>query len=153
VESRVLLNQTAVYALRAMAALANLAPAETLRASELAGRTGVPVHYLAKVMRRLVLAGLVQSRKGHGGGFALSRPPRAITIENVLVASDAAPEAGQCAFGWGACDTERPCPLHPTWSRLLESITTWARQTTLEMARTEDFTTLMAERTGEPRHR
>ena len=70
-----ILNQTAVYALRAMAVLARLAPGEFLRSVELAEHTNVPVHYLGKVMRLLVLAELVRSRKGHGGGFTLRRSP------------------------------------------------------------------------------
>jgi Rrf2 family iron-sulfur cluster assembly transcriptional regulator len=128
----VILNQTAVYALRAMAALAGLAPGESIRAVELAERTLVPVHYLSKVMRRLVVAGLVIGRKGHGGGFSLARPPRSITLADVLAATDVTTDTGQCAFGWGDCDPDDPCSLHPAWSHLQEVLDDWAGGTTLE---------------------
>lgn len=130
-----ILNQTGQYALRAMAALANLEPGESLRAGELSERTGVPVHYLSKVMRQLVLSGLVSSRKGHGGGFALRRAPRAITMQEVLDAVGVSTSSGVCAFGWGRCNSEDPCSLHEAWSVLSERIESWATTTTLATTR------------------
>jgi Rrf2 family protein len=126
-----LLSQTAVYGLRAMAVLAALPPNESIRALELSGRTGVPRQYLAKVMRRLVVAGLVRSRRGHGGGFMLSRPARAIRLGDVLRSIDAELEGGTCAFGFGACDPQNPCALHPVWSRFSDSVQKWAEGSTL----------------------
>ena len=126
-----ILNQTAEYALRAMAILAMLAPGEGLRAADLAERTGIPVAYLSKIMRRLVLAKLVDSRKGHGGGFRLAQPPARITFLAVLSAVDLAPEPNRCAFGWGACDPRHPCVLHSVWSELSETFVRWAEKTTL----------------------
>jgi Rrf2 family protein len=126
-----LLSQTAEYAFRAMAALGGLAAGASISAAELAERTGIPPHYVSKVMRRLVLAGLVQAQKGHGGGFALARAPGAIRFQEVLAAVDAEPTPNRCAFGWGTCDQRHPCPLHPAWSRLMEQFRDWARVTTL----------------------
>ena len=131
-----ILNQTSVSALRAMAALAGLGPGETLRAADLAERTGVPVHYLSKIMSKMVEHRLVVGRKGHGGGFALCRPAREIRVADVLEASDFHVEPGTCAFGWGDCDPRAPCPLHTSWSRLQEFVLHWADETTLEDTRT-----------------
>ncbi len=130
-----ILNQTVVYAMRALAALADLPPGESLRSADLAERTGVGVHYLSKVMSRLVERGLVSGRKGHGGGFALQRPPQEIRVADVLAAVDVAVEPGTCAFGWGHCDPARPCPLHPIWSRLQEFLDGWAADATLAETR------------------
>ena len=66
------ISQTAEYALRAMSHLAR-PDAAAMRAIDLARATQVPVHYLSKVLRRLVDAGLLHSQKGHGGGFVLAR--------------------------------------------------------------------------------
>ncbi|MBW2295571.1 MAG: Rrf2 family transcriptional regulator, partial [Deltaproteobacteria bacterium] len=66
------LSQTAEYALRAMAWLATAPTREPVRAKDLSVATGIPSHYLSKVMRRLVLAGLLISQKGQGGGFLLA---------------------------------------------------------------------------------
>jgi len=67
-----LLSQTAEYALRAMAWLATVSGDEPVRAVDLSSATGIPTHYLSKVLRRLVLANLLESQKGQGGGFSLS---------------------------------------------------------------------------------
>jgi Rrf2 family protein len=124
------LSQTAEYALRAMAELAR-PHAEPLRGSDLSDATQVPPHYLSKVLRRLVRAGLLVSQKGHGGGFVLARPAREIRFADVLAAVDQAPHSGRCAFGWGSCDVQHPCLLHPAWSRLNEALMIWADRTTL----------------------
>ncbi len=119
-----LLNLTAVYGLRALAVLASLHPGESLNAAALSERTGVPQQYLSKVMRKLVLAKLVRSQRGHGGGFQLMRAPATIRVSDALTALDLEVGSG-CAFGFAACDPERPCALHPLWSRLQSSLDAW----------------------------
>ncbi|MBW2387700.1 MAG: Rrf2 family transcriptional regulator [Deltaproteobacteria bacterium] len=133
------LSQTAEYALRAMAWLATAPTREPVRAKDLSVATGIPSHYLSKVMRRLVLAGLLISQKGQGGGFLLAKAPSEIPFIDILNAVDAFPTEGRCAFGWGECDEVRPCPLHASWSQLNEQFKAWAEGTTLaELAREED---------------
>lgn len=126
-----ILNQTAEYALRAMAVLAELGAGEGLKSADLAERTGIPVAYLSKVMRRLVLEKLVESRKGHGGGFRLAQPARDIRFLDVLRAADHLPVPDRCAFGWGSCDAKHPCSLHQAWSELNRAVLSWAEDTTL----------------------
>lgn len=124
-------SQTAEYALRAMSAIATLPAAEKIRANDLGRATGIPAPYLSKILRRLVLADLLVSRKGQGGGFALSRPAREIRFLDILDAVDAFPPTGRCAFGWGSCNKNRPCPLHNAWTRLDQSLRNWAATTNL----------------------
>lgn len=126
------LPQTAEYALRAMAALCAVEGKDALRASEISERTDVPVAYLSKVLRRLVVAGLVEARRGHGGGFTLARPARKIQVAEVLAAVDVNLGAKRCAFGWSACSDEHPCPLHPIWRELRERLRTWSEGTRLD---------------------
>jgi Rrf2 family protein len=126
-----LLSQTAEYALRAMAWLAMAPENKPVRAADLARATGIPTYYVSKVLRRLVLADLLESQKGQGGGFSLSRVPREISFINILSAVDAFPTQGRCAFGWGQCDATDPCPLHNSWSQLDDRIRDWAAGTSL----------------------
>ena len=125
------LSQTAEYALRVMAWLAFERPDAPARATDLSESTGIPPHYLSKILRRLVLAELLESQKGQGGGFSLARAPEEIRFEEILVAVDAYPKQGRCAFGWGACKEVEPCPLHLSWSRLSDAVHQWASTTTL----------------------
>lgn len=130
-----LLSQTAEYALRATTWLAVCPPGTALRSSDLSRATGIPDHYLSKILRRLVIAGLLSSRRGQGGGFELARPPDEIRLLDVLHAVDPSIERGRCAFGWGACDAKAPCPLHAAWAPMGDSFMEWAATTTLASAR------------------
>ncbi len=125
------LNQTAQYALRAMAHLAAADPAQPLTAADMVPATRVPLAYLSKVLRRLVEADLLASQKGHGGGFTLARAAREISFAEILRAVDCLPESDRCAFGRGECDKSHPCALHPVWSRLDGVVRHWAEATTL----------------------
>jgi Rrf2 family protein len=125
------LSSTAEYALRAMAFLATWSEPRPARAPDLARATGIPRAYLSKVMRKLVVAGLVGSQKGHGGGFTLARATDAIRFADVLEAAGYEVGADRCGFGWGRCNPTESCPLHPAWSELNRMFVTWAERTTL----------------------
>ena len=68
-----------------------------VRASDLSAGTGIPVHYLSKILRRLVLAGVLTSQKGQGGGFSLSRAPEEIPFADILAAVDVYPTLADLA--------------------------------------------------------
>lgn len=125
------LPKTAEYALRAMAHLAGLPQGTEARGAELAEAADIPMAYLSKVLRKLVRAGLLTSRKGHHGGFALARPRARIRFLDVLHAADYEPDSDNCAFGWDRCNPAHPCPLHPAWARQKEQFLGWAATTTL----------------------
>jgi Rrf2 family iron-sulfur cluster assembly transcriptional regulator len=129
------LSNTAEYALRAMTMLALDAQESAINARDLAGKTRVPVHYLNKIMNRLVEAGLVTSAKGHGGGFRLGKPASRISYLDILKVMGYNFESRQCVFGWEACRSDRPCPMHDSWSRANDSFVAWARSTSLASLR------------------
>lgn len=125
------LTQTAEYALRAMTYLAALPADRPARAREMTSSTRIPPSYLSKILRRLVEAGLLLSQKGHGGGFQLARRPERIRFVDILDAVDYGTDPNRCAFGWGECAGDHPCPLHDAWSAMKSSFRAWAAETTL----------------------
>jgi Rrf2 family protein len=125
------LSQTAQYALRAMTVLTALGPGATARTRDLAGPSRVPNDYLSKILRKLVQAKLLVSVKGHHGGFRLARPANDITLEEVLMAVDEWAGEKECVFGFVRCDARNPCPLHPAYSQLTETVKGWAQRSTL----------------------
>jgi len=129
------LTRTAEYALRAMTALALQPKSDPINARDLSERTSVPVHYLNKIMRRLVEAGFVTSSKGHGGGFRLAKPATRIAYFDILKAVGYDSETKACVFGWNACRSDRPCPMHETWSHLNDQFLDWAGANTLASLR------------------
>lgn len=125
------LSRTAEYALRAMSQLALLEDSATIPAQELSTSTAIPLAYLSKVMRRMVLAGLVTAQKGHGGGFALARSPSKIRFSDILAAAGIDTRENDCAFGFARCNAKSPCPLHFAWKDLGDRFRSWADDTTL----------------------
>lgn len=105
-----MVSQTAEYALRAVVHLGLHYPAPQTNAA-IAATTQVPGGYLPKIMLALARRRLVTSRRGLGGGFVLARAPDAISVLDVLVAVDAAPERiTTCPLGLPG--HEKLCPLH-----------------------------------------
>jgi Rrf2 family protein len=127
----VVLSQTGQYALRAMTVLTALGSGASARTRDLAGPARVPGDYLSKILRKLVQARLLVSVKGHHGGFRLARPAREITLEEILVAVDEWAGEKECVFGFNRCDGRNPCPLHPAYSELTETVKAWAQRSTL----------------------
>ena len=125
------LNRPAEYALRAASYIALQEPDKRIRTDDLSKAIDVSAPFLAKIMRRLSANGILDSKKGHNGGFMLARPASEIRFIDILRAVDFEPGADHCLFGLGNCDAENPCPLHHEWSILKAQIEEWARSHTL----------------------
>jgi Rrf2 family cysteine metabolism transcriptional repressor len=73
------------YACRAVEALALHHPnTRPLRIGEIAHREAIPANYLVQILIELKSKGLIQSRRGKAGGYALAKTPREITVGDVL---------------------------------------------------------------------
>ena len=130
-ERTMILPQTAEYAVRIMAFFASQPAGTPHRSVDIADSGFIPPHYASKVLQRLVSAGLLSSVKGRSGGFLLTRDPADIPLREVLNAADVSLEGERCAFGWGACDPDHPCPLHPMWAEVKGAVRIWCETRTL----------------------
>ncbi|MDL1903760.1 Rrf2 family transcriptional regulator [Synechococcales cyanobacterium CNB] len=83
-----MISQTAEYALRAAVFLASRATDSPASAQEIAEATRVPVGYLQKILRTLAKHDLLTAHRGTNGGFALAKVPSAISVLDILRASD-----------------------------------------------------------------
>lgn len=73
------------YACRAVEALAQHHPnVRPLRSDEIARREAIPANYLVQILIELKSKGLIRSRRGKAGGYMLAKPPREITMGDVL---------------------------------------------------------------------
>ncbi|MDZ4837337.1 MAG: Rrf2 family transcriptional regulator [Candidatus Melainabacteria bacterium] len=105
-----MISQTAEYALRAIVFLA-MNPGRAHTTQEIADTTKVPAAYLSKVLKSLVKAGLIQSQRGLGGGFVLSKSPDQLNILEVLNAVDPIQRIRTCPLGLQGHGTVL-CALH-----------------------------------------
>lgn len=73
------------YACRAVEALALHHPnSRPMRIDEIAKKESIPANYLVQILIELKSKGLIQSRRGKAGGYVLAKPPREITVGDVL---------------------------------------------------------------------
>lgn len=107
-----MLSRTTEYALRAMSWLA-LTPDELLPTGELAEKTKVPAHYLAKVLQQLGSADLITGRRGVRGGYKLARPADQITLLEVVRTVAEVERITECPMGLENHGVNL-CPLHRT---------------------------------------
>ena len=78
------LSRKARYALRALYALANDEARGPVLIAELAERERIPHKFLELILLELRNAGILRSKKGKGGGYALARPPREVTLGQII---------------------------------------------------------------------
>jgi len=97
---------------------------------EMAEQAKLPAPYLSKIMKGLVRAGIVQSRRGLGGGFKLAREPKAITIWDVTQAIDPLERIRTCPLGISGHTLL--CPLHRRIDQAIGQIEEAFRASTLD---------------------
>lgn len=124
-----MISQTAEYALRAMVQLAT-EPDRLWTVQQVADRTKVPRGYLAKVLQGLSKAGLVESRRGIGGGFAIAVEPDETRILDVVEAVDPVRRIETCPLGL-AGHGGNLCPLHRRLDAAIEATRRAFAETTL----------------------
>ena len=129
------------YAMRALYDLAFHRRGQAAQAKEIAAREQIPLRFLIQILQDLRKAGLVEARRGPGGGYALARPPEQITLADVLRAvRGGLPE--MFGFEGGPSDDDVPAAV---WGDVRARLTE-----VLERATLQDFVA-RAEATGIPR--
>jgi Rrf2 family protein len=78
------LTKKSKYGLKAVLMLAEETGRGPVLVSELADREGLPKKFLEAILLELKRHGLLQSKKGKGGGYFLSRKPTDITLGQVI---------------------------------------------------------------------
>lgn len=106
------------YALRAMCYLAAQPQDRVVTCAEIQERQNVPPHFLSKILRTLVGAGLLESVPGARGGFRLGRPARAISIRDVYECVEGSLSLVDCVeHGEGFCCYASVCTQIGVWGR------------------------------------
>lgn len=127
-----MLSVTAQYALRAMVYVAAQEPARPVLAKEIAAHTGVPLHYLSRILRDAVRGGLLESTRGVGGGFRLAKPRNKIKLLDVLSPFDDVLDRSRCPFGQPRCNDNSPCGFHDHWKPISSAYRQMLEETTLD---------------------
>ncbi|HYM51543.1 MAG TPA: Rrf2 family transcriptional regulator [Candidatus Limnocylindrales bacterium] len=115
------------YAIRIMVRLGRRYGGGPVSLNELADQEGLPLPYLEQIAAQLRRVGLVTSRMGVKGGYALARRPEAITMADIALGLEGSLAPVSCLAaggGPGECThADTPCSAHGFWERLQSTIT------------------------------
>jgi Rrf2 family iron-sulfur cluster assembly transcriptional regulator len=109
------------YAVTAMLDLALHYSDGPITLADISGRQGISLSYLEQLFSKLRKHGLVDSARGPGGGYRLSRPASEIAVVEVITAVDEKVDATRCG-GKGNCQGEERCLTHELWTDLSNQI-------------------------------
>ncbi|MCB1720216.1 MAG: SUF system Fe-S cluster assembly regulator [Rhodospirillales bacterium] len=116
----------------AVVTLADLAQQKTpVSAVVVAGQTRLPEPTVAKVLKLLAKAGLVQSIRGANGGYRLKKSPAQIDVAQIVTAIEGPVSLTACVEGSAdICDYQKHCTVKGRWDDVhralreaLESVT------------------------------
>lgn len=118
------LSKLTDYAVVVLSALSRDSVAGGVRtAPELALASGIAEPTVAKVLKALAQAGLVEGVRGAHGGYRLARPLVWVPLSEVIVAIDGPIALTACVDGAvGECDAEAICPVRGRWDPVNDAI-------------------------------
>ncbi|MEU9386270.1 Rrf2 family transcriptional regulator [Streptomyces sp. NPDC048279] len=124
------ISARADYAVRAVLELAVRQDDGPVKAEELAGAQDIPHKFLEGILGDLRRGGIVDSRRGGGGGYRLARDASAITVADLIRAVDGPIVSVRGERPTGLAYTGTARPLLPLWialranvRRILEGVT------------------------------
>lgn len=111
-----MLSKKAKYALQALLQLAKEYEQGPILISELARREGIPKKFLELILLDLKNHGVLQSKKGKGGGYFLGKAPQAIYVGQIIRVLDGPlapiPCVSQTAYmKCSECHDEKTCGI------------------------------------------
>ena len=130
------------YGLRIMVRITRCKDEKGLSIRQLSEAEGLSKNYVAKLTRVLRMKGLINSTRGHMGGYILAKPASTITINNTLKA------LGGSFFDKKFCDNHTgmltlctnsvDCSIRSLWSMMQATLDKLLDKVTLaDMAKTE----------------
>jgi Rrf2 family transcriptional regulator, cysteine metabolism repressor len=120
------------YASRAMLELSLRFGQGPLHSREISKAQNIPRRFLEQILLLLKRAGYLKSRKGQKGGYALSKPPSAITVAEVIRVMDGplAPIDCVSVMAHETCPMEATCGLRWLWKEVRDAVAEIMERTT-----------------------
>ena len=109
------------YAVTAMLDLAIHFEEGPITLADISQRQCISLSYLEQLFAKLRRQGLVESTRGPGGGYRLSRSPMEIPVADVILAVDEKVETTRCG-GLANCQDDEQCLTHELWAELSQQI-------------------------------
>ncbi len=111
-----MITREADYAVRLVLCLSKAGRAcdvESVTTKSLSDEMLIPYRFARRIVGKLQKAGFLTSQKGKGGGLALARPPRRISVKEVLDVFDPKGTVlNGCCRDKKDCRLSGRCPVH-----------------------------------------
>ncbi len=119
-----------IYGVQTMVALARGCGENLQSVKCIAEAQGIPQAFLEQVISPLRKAELVISVRGAGGGYALAKEPKDITIGEILRELEGPLAAADCLIT--PCENAGICAMHRLWQMIFDGINGYLDSITLQ---------------------
>ncbi len=119
------------YAVTAMLDISLHCKEKPVSLAEISERQDISLSYLEQLFSKLRKHGLVDSMRGPGGGYRLSREPSEIAMSEIIMAVDENVDLSKCG-GQGNCKQNGRCLTHDLWMDLSHRIQSFLDDISLE---------------------
>ncbi|MET9500578.1 RrF2 family transcriptional regulator [Streptomyces sp. NPDC006259] len=116
------ISARADYAVRAVLELAVRQGGDPVKAETISTEQGIPHKFLEGILGDLRRGGMVESRRGGGGGYRLARDPARITVADVIRAVDGPIVSVRGERPTGLTYTGTARPMLPLWIALRANV-------------------------------
>lgn len=112
-------------------------PERVCSALEISTAVGLELPTVSKILKTLLRANLLLSRRGAGGGYMLAMAPDKISVAGIIDAIEGYPMGlTECSSVPGLCARESACAVRGNWQRVSRIVRATLEQVTLaELAR------------------
>lgn len=131
-----MLSSKAKYAMNALVNLARRRGGEPAHIRDIAEEEGIPVKYLERILLEMKRTGILQSIKGKGGGYVLSRAPENVTVSEIVRLMDGPLAPVSCVSHTAyapcrECRDEKSCAIRQVMKGVRDAIAAKLDQATL----------------------
>ena len=114
------------YALRALIVLGLNAEKDVVRIQTISEQQNIPKRFLEQILNELRAAGILESKRGLGGGYRVKVPPEQITLAKVirLIEGPLAPVScvSERYYERCSCPSEEKCGIRSIMKEVREAI-------------------------------
>ncbi len=100
--------------------------------NEISEEYKIPRSFLAKILQKLVKGKIVRSYRGVKGGFSLAKPPKEISLLDVLEAIEGKLSVNVCISDRKKCGFSKSCPIQFVWQTVQSRITDVLRKSNFD---------------------
>ena len=125
------INRRTSYAMQTLVRLAMAEDSAPLSRDVIAQQEGIPAPFLEKILQQLAGAGLIEGKKGPGGGYRLIKAPGDVSIMDVMNSIGEPVDINRCTSDEDTCDRIDCCPSAAIWKKVQREIDAILRRETL----------------------